>query len=191
MMNEDIFWQLIEQSQNAQNSNFETQCVTLTELLTPYEPAEIITFENILRAKIEEASNFKVMAATFVVCSYISDDTYEDFRAWLVGQGKEKFYKAIKDPNYICDFLRPKQAEELGGEFMLFVAVNAYLEKTDTDDEDAFYEMIDHPDEKEVSQKWPDNKEQYRKLFPRLFDMFWNQERMEELLNRDEEEEED
>lgn len=187
MMNESLFWQLIDEARKAPNSNFETQCVTLTELLLSYSPEEIVIFENILRDKIEEASNFKIMAATFVVCSYISDDTYEDFRAWLVGQGHDNFYKAIKDPNYICDFLKPAQTDDLGGEYMLFVAINAYLEKTNTDDEEAFYELIDHPDEKIIKQEWPENKDQYRKLFPRLFDTFWNQERMEALLKRDEE----
>ena len=186
-MNEDTFWQLIDKAKAARNSNFETQCVTLTELLTPFSGDEIIGFEHVLREKIEEASSFPIMAASFVVCSYISDDTYEDFRAWLVGQGKEDFYKTLKDPNEICRFLKPAEAAELGGEYMLFVAVNAYLEKTDSDDEEAFYELIRHPEEKEIAQRWPESKNEYRKMFPALFDKFWNQERMEALLKRDEE----
>jgi len=186
-MNETTFWQLIDKARAGRNSNFETQCVTLTELLTPYSEEDIISFEHILREKIEEASSFPVMAAAFVVCSYISDDTYEDFRAWLVGQGKENFYKAIKDPNEICGFLKPADTEELGGEYMLFVAINAYLEKTDSEDEEAFYELIKHPEEKEITQEWPETKDAYRKMFPRLFDKFWNQERMEALLKQDEE----
>ncbi len=50
-MTEDIFWQLIEKARTANNSNFETQCVTLTELLTPYSEKDIISFEHILREK--------------------------------------------------------------------------------------------------------------------------------------------
>lgn len=186
-MNENVFWQLIEKAKAEPNSNFETQCVTLTELLLAYSEEDIIRFEHILREKIEEASSFPVMAASFVVCSYISDDTYEDFRAWLVGQGKDNFYKTLENPNEICKFLKPADAGDLGGEFMLFVAINAYLEKTNSDDEEAFYELIKHPEEKEVVQRWPESKEEYRKMFPALFDKFWNQQRMEELLKRDEE----
>lgn len=187
-MNEQIFWELIDKAIKAPNSNFETQCVTLTELLAPYAEQDIISFEHILREKIEEASSWPVMAATFVVCSFISDDTYEDFRAWLVGQGKDNFYKAIKDPNTIREFLTPKQAEDMGGEYMLFVGANAWLEKTGKDDEEEFYRLIEHPDEKEVLQNWPESKEEYRKLFPELYDIFWNEERIQKRLEEAEEE---
>jgi hypothetical protein len=129
------------------------------------------------------------MAATFVVCSFISDDTYEDFRAWLVGQGKENFGKVLRDPNEICNIIKPARDLELDGEYMLFVAVNAYLEKTGTDDEEAFYEMIEHPHEKEIEQKWPESKNEYRKLFPRLYDAFWNEDRIQQKLEEAEEEE--
>jgi hypothetical protein len=188
-MNEQIFWELIDKARKAPNSNFETQCVTLTELLEAYSPEDIVAFEHILREKIEEASSWPVMAATFVVCSFISDDTYEDFRAWLVGQGKENFYKAIKDPNEINNFLTAKEALELGGEYMLFVGANAWLEKTGKDDEEEFYGLIEHPDEKEVEQKWPETKEDYRKLFPKLYDTFWNEARIQQRLEEAEEEE--
>lgn len=189
-MNEQIFWELIDQARKAPNSNFETQCVTLTELLTAHTTEDIIAFEHLLRQKIEQASSWPVMAATFVVCSFISDDTYEDFRAWLVGQGKDNFNKAIKDPNTICDFLKPHEARDLGGEYMLFVAANAYLDKLGKDDEEEFYELIEHPDEKEIVQKWPETKDAYRKLFPRLYDTFWNEQRIQERLEEAEEEEE-
>jgi len=189
-MNEQIFWELIDKARKIPAGNFETQCVNLTELLTEELSAEeIVAFEHILREKIEEASTWTIMAATFVVCSFISDDTYEDFRAWMVGQGKENFYKILRDPNEICNIVKPSRDLELGGEFMLFAAVNAYLDKTDSDDEDAFYEMIEHPDEKEIVQKWPESKNDYRKMFPQLYDTFWNEDRIQQKLEEAEEEE--
>ena len=188
-MNEQIFWELIDKARAANNSNFETQCVTLTELLAPNAASDIIAFEHILREKIEEASTWPVMAATFVVCSFISDDTYEDFRAWLVGQGKTNFYKALQDPNEICAFLTPKEALDMGGEYMLFVAANAWLEKTGTDDEEEFYKLIEHPDEKEVKQQWPESKKEYRSMFPKLYDTFWNEDRIQKRLEEAEEDE--
>lgn len=190
-MTQDIFWQLIDKARAATNINFETQCVTLTELLTPYNKEDIIDFEHILREKIEEASSFEIMAATFLVCSFISDDTYEDFRAWLVGQGKDNFYKAIKNPDDVADMLSKKQAQNLGGEFMLFVAVNAYLEKTGSDDDEAFYQLIEHPEEKEIKQQWPESKAEYRKILPHLFDKFWDEDRIAAKLKEAEENGED
>ncbi len=127
------------------------------------------------------------MAATFLVCSFISDDTYEDFRAWLVGQGMANFYKAIENPDVVATLLTKEQARDLGGQYMLFVAVNAYLEQTGTDDDEAFYQLIEHPDEKEIVQQWPESKEAYRKILPALFDKFWDEERIAAKLKEAEE----
>ena len=181
-MNEQIFWELIDKARAANNSNFETQCVTLTEILGEYSEADIIAFEHILREKIEEASSWPIMAATFVVCSFISDDTYEDFRAWMVGQGKDNFYKILRDPNEICNLVKPSAAMDLDGEYMLFVAANAWLEKTGKENEEEFYELIEHPEEKEIKQKWPESKKEYRNMFPKLYDTFWNEDRIQQRL---------
>ncbi len=181
-MNEQIFWELIDKSKNAAPTHFETQCVTLTELLIPYDERDIIEFEHILRAQIERANTWPIMAASFVVCSFISDDTYEDFRAWIVGQGKENFDKILRDCNEITNLTTPGKAKDLGGEFMLFVAVNAYLEKLNQDDEEAFYELIMHPEEKVVNQQWPETKNEFRKMFPKLYDTFWNEARIQQKL---------
>jgi hypothetical protein len=126
----------------------------LTDELLKYSEQDIISFENIMREKMETASSFPVLAATFIVCSYINDDVYEDFRAWLVAQGKANFEKAIKDPNEICSFLSREQASDLGGVYMLFVAANAFVEKTGKTEEE-FYDLVTYPEEKELEQKWP------------------------------------
>jgi len=190
-MNESIFWELIDKARKAAPLDFETRCAHLTDLLAEHHTAEeIVAFEHILREKIEEASSWPVMAATFVVCSFISDDTYEDFRAWMVGQGKDNFNKILRDPNEVCNLVKPSRQLDLKGDRMLFVAINAYLEKTGTDDEEAFYELIEHPEEKKIDQRWPESKNDYRKLFPRLFDAFWNEDRIREKLEEAEEDDE-
>lgn len=125
------------------------------------------------------------MAASFVVCSFISDDTYEDFRAWLVGQGKDNFEKVLKNPNHICNLIKPGQVKEMGGEHMLFVAINAYLERNDVQGEEEelkFYDLIPIVAEQEVKQAWPESKNEFRKMFPQLFDTFWNEDRIKEKL---------
>lgn len=184
-MNEAIFWEIIAKSRAAINTNFETQCVSITELLMEYSEEDIVAFEHILRQQIERANTWNMMAASFVVCSFISDDTYEDFRAWVVGQGQENFEKILRNPNHICTLIKPGQVKEMGGEHLLFSAINAYLEKIDSDDENdeiAFYDKIPLVEEKVIIQKWPESKNEYRKLFPQLFDMFWNEDRIKAKL---------
>jgi hypothetical protein len=184
-MNEQLFWEIIEKTKSPLHSNFETQCVLISEALLEYTPEDIITFEHILRQQLERANTFHMMAASFVVCSFLSDETYEDFRAWCIGQGKNTFEKILKDSSEICNILKPGQVKAMGGEHLLFSAINAYLEKTDTEGEEAeiaFYDKIPVVEEKEIEQKWPESKNDFRKMFPRLFDTFWNEDRIREQL---------
>ena len=60
-----------------------------------------------------------------------SDDGFMDFRAWLVGQGKEVYLSALKDPDTLADF--DLQGECLC-ESMGYVASRAYEEKTEGGD---------------------------------------------------------
>lgn len=181
-MNETAFWHIIELSKGNPTLSFETQCVIMSDELMAHTPEEIITFEHILRQKMELANTWPLMAASFVVCSFISDEIFEDFKAWIVGQGKTNFEKIIKDPNHICQILTPNLAKNLQGEHMLYVAANAYLEKINADDEAAFYDLIPAVVSKEVKTKWPETKNDFRKLFPKLYDTFWNEKRIQERI---------
>lgn len=184
-MNEQIFWDIIANSRQVMHTNFESQCAHISTLLLAYKEEEIIGFEQILCEQLEKANTWPMMAASFVVCSFISEETYEDFRAWTIGQGKDNFEKIVRDPNEICKLISPKQVKEMGGEHLLFAALNAYMEKINAEEEEdeiAFFEKINKPDEKEIEQAWPESKNAYRKLFPQLFDTFWNEDRIKELL---------
>lgn len=195
MMNEQIFWDIIDQSRKSINTNFETQCVNISEILMEYSEEDIVEFEHQLRLQIEKANTWPLMAASFVVCSFISDDVYEDFRAWVVGQGKANFDKILKNPNAICELIKPGQVSEMGGEYLLFAAVNAYLEKIGSTDEDedqiTFFKKIPHVDELAIEQHWPESKNELRKMFPQLFDTFWNEKRINELIDFAESEDDD
>src|SRR5262245_43894761 len=74
----------------------------LTAKLKALAPGEIIGFQNTLQRKLRDAYTFPVLAANFIIQSYTSDDVFEDFRAWLVSQGQERFESAVSDPESIC-----------------------------------------------------------------------------------------
>lgn len=179
-MNEDLFWELIDKARTGYENNFDQFCSALTDLLRILTIDDIILFKNILSVKINEASNFKMLMANFIIYSYTSDNVFEDFRAWLVGQGKINFYKALQNPDNICDFLEREDTEELSGESLLFVSTNAFTEKTNRTEKE-FNDLITFVNDSEFDINWPDSKMKYRDAMPRLFDKFWNQERINEI----------
>ena len=172
-MTEDRFWQLIKDARHGDDFY-----ATLRETLTNESADDIISFQNILRRKLVDAYTFPVLMANFVIQSYVSDDVFEDFRAWLVTQGRERFESALTNPDSICDWFVRDDVDGIDGETMLLICQNAYEQYGD---EDEFFEHLHYPPEPTVNQDWPDDKDGFRDQCPRLVDNFWNQERIKEL----------
>jgi hypothetical protein len=122
-----------------------------------------------------------LLAANFIIQSYVSDDVFEDFRAWLVSHGRERFEAAVSDPESICDWLERSEVDDIRGETMLLVAQRAYEAHGD---EEEFAARIVHPRTPKLKQDWPENADGYRKRWPRLVEKFWNLERIRELHRR-------
>jgi hypothetical protein len=169
---EDRFWSLIESARPARSVS-----TALTVALKKLSAAEIIGFENTFRRKLADAYVFPLLAANFVIGSYVSDDVFEDFRAWLISQGRQRFKAALSDPESICDWLDRKDVDrvDMVGESMLFIAQNAYKPYGDGD---KFYAETDYPRQPPLKQQWPNSKAEFRKRYPRLVDKFWNQSRI-------------
>jgi hypothetical protein len=175
-MKEDRFWKLIEGAR--QEDDF---IVALTTSLKELSADDIIGFQNVLHHQIVDACKFPLLAANFIIQSYVSDDVFEDFRAWLLSQGRERFVAAVADPESICDWLERSEVDDIDGQSVLLAAQRAYEEHGD---EEEFAARIVHPREPKLKQAWPDNVEGYKMRWPRLVDKFWNLERIRELHRR-------
>jgi hypothetical protein len=173
-MTEDIFWQLIEKAKKSSKDDFGASCENLTEYLIEYSVDDIISFDNILSKKIKQATTYEMLLACFIINSYISDDTFEYFCCWLVGQGKKDYDTAVDDPNHFCNLLEKGDEKNQNGEYLTTVAVQAFEEKTHKDS-DEFYDRLEYYEEPEIRRLTTIDKEDYRKTLPLLFDKFWNQ----------------
>ena len=174
------FGRIIEETRREAKHCVERQAELLRGALAELSVREILSFEEHLRAKLRRAYTFDLMAAAFIIKSYISDDTFEDFRAWLVAQGKEQFERAVKAPESIAEFLDRDDLEDVQGEALLTCAMAAYERKTGRGVEE-FLRNVKAEGDPGVKQDWPETKAKFRERYPVLFDKFWNQERVAEL----------
>ena len=92
-MDEDRFWLIVNKISNNTICN-----INLTK-------DEVLKFHTALEEKLVESYRFSLMEICFVICSYISDDIFEEFQAYLILKGKEKFHTIIKDPEAIVNWL--------------------------------------------------------------------------------------
>lgn len=174
-MDNNEFWRHIDQASKSKDFHAE-----LKSSLCAVGLSEIISFKNILLAKLVEANTLPLLVANFVISSYVSDDGFESFRAWLMSCGSNKFLAAISDPETISEWLDEIDIDDLGaGDDLLYVPDEAYVELGGNEKD--FLKKIIFPSEPEVQVCWPEDKIEFQKQYPRLVTKFWNQERIEDL----------
>jgi hypothetical protein len=172
-MIERNFWIIIEESSLRRQSGFDLQ-----DILSKLSKSEIVAFENNLQMLIARAGVFRLLAACFVIESYVSDDSFRNFRAWLVSKGKSKYEAAIEDPESIADWLEIDEIEDIDGSELFSAAQNAYMTYGPVEE---FHRRILQLNDPVIKQDWPESKNEFKSLYPRLVAKFWNQELINEL----------
>ena len=171
----DGFWLLVEQSRGSDAERAQA----LTDSLTSLGKDEIVDFENHLNRSVSQLMSFDHLAAHFMIQSYTSDDTFRDFQAWLVMQGRERFENAQKNVSSIADWLDRDSVEDIDGSVYVTLASSAY--ELAGGDEDDFYDQVEFPDDVDFEMDWPESPEGFETRWPTLYRKFWNAERIREL----------
>lgn len=109
-----------------------------------------------------------------------SDDGFDYFRFWLIVQGQKVFYNALENADTLCDVfseLEDPEGDDYPEQEDLNYAVQKVLEER-TGDEDFFYTVEENyllPQyTHKIELEWEeDNEESIRKVCPRTFDKWW------------------
>lgn len=101
LMEEQMFWQIVSEAKSNSNNNFDTQCQLLTDYLTKLTGQEIIQFNRTFEFLMAKTYSFRLWEPVYSLNGGCSDDCFEYFRSWLIGQGKNKFYWTIKYPRLL------------------------------------------------------------------------------------------
>ncbi|XGV97337.1 MAG: DUF4240 domain-containing protein [Leptolyngbya sp. BL-A-14] len=102
-MTEDQFWELIARSRE-HGSDSADQAVKLASLLSSLPPREILAFEHLFFAKRAESYRWDLWGVvTLVQGGFCSDDSFEDFRLWLICQGRQAYENALANPETVLD----------------------------------------------------------------------------------------
>lgn len=175
-MNEEKFWRLVESSGSPDDCYPKEQCERITERLTGKSKEELVAFANIHRELLCKVYSWPMIKACFVIFSYISDDVFEDFRNWVILNGKQRFYETLENPDNISNYIQVQDpVEEVTGEALLYVCDEAW----DGDIEDLEEEYA-YPEEKLIEDDWPSEAELKRE-FPKLYGQFWDEENVRML----------
>ena len=100
----DAFWTLLAQAKAACDGSQRAAVYWLTERLAAMGPEQALNFHSIIHGYMELADKYGLWnAATLIHEDGCYIDGFEDFRAWLIFQGKETYLSALKDPDSLAD----------------------------------------------------------------------------------------
>lgn len=104
-MTPDEFWLAINEARN--HATTDTKIPSLLEAQLAKESlAHIVSFEEQLHARFNEAYDAKLWVAAGVILGNCSDDSFTDFRGWLIAQGRDVFLAAVRYSDTLANIVR-------------------------------------------------------------------------------------
>ena len=166
LMDEEIFWKIIKNSKDNSNGDFEEQQEELAKELRKLTPDEIILFGNRFRYYRGQANTWELWGAIYIIHGGCGDDSFNDFREWVIGQGKDFYYKTIQDPETLID-LDAVTINEIEWEGLGYVYSDVFKELTGQEMEYTYKENYET-----TGQEWEEENDDLNNMFPKLYDKY-------------------
>jgi hypothetical protein len=170
------FWRLIEESREFDQAEW------LTEVLAQKGLKEVLDFEFLFQELMNASYQSRLWGAAFILMGGCSDDAFDYFRGWLIGQGEKTFNKVMKDPEFLAEYINEDNLDDEGfpqNEELLSVGLDAYthIKTGDVEWNDNIYDqLVEALDKKglqpvtEIEFDW--EEDDLESLFPVLWDRF-------------------
>lgn len=102
VMSKDSFWNLIAEVKAACGQDQDKYMDTLKARLKELGSDHAQDFHDIVHAYERLAYKYGLWSASGLM-GHATDDGFMDFLAWLISQGKEAYFAALKDPDSLAD----------------------------------------------------------------------------------------
>lgn len=161
LYSEDLFWQVIERSLQCSSGDFDRQQECLARELQTMSPEDLIRFENRFAHFRGEANTWELWGAIYLIRGGCGDDSFHDFREWVIGQGKLFYHKTISDPSSLVE-LDPRYFD-VDWEGLGYVPLSVFKDLTGVDMPYSFPENTETRGE-----EWSEEGEDLQRMFPAL-----------------------
>ena len=175
-MTHDEFWDIIADSRRDfdpdrrngnmyLHGNMYLQAERLKQLLTPMPADEVQAFDRVFRQLFFDAFKWDLWAAAYIIGGGCCDDSFMDFRFWLISMGREVYEAAMVDAESLADVAAAPGIELTFFEAFGYIAAGVLEEKGAS----VPAEPYPHP-EKPTGERWPHEEDPMR--LPKLWARF-------------------
>ncbi|CAM5383183.1 hypothetical protein SSPIM334S_05873 [Streptomyces spiroverticillatus] len=131
VMDETEFWEIVDSTRAAAEGDPEDHADLLVERLLQRDPDSVLDFARHFEVRYNRAYRWDLWGAAVVMMGGASDDAFDYFRCWLIGQGREVFEGALHEPDDLAGLLDDFDDEIDGdGEELGYAADEAYEQLT-------------------------------------------------------------
>jgi hypothetical protein len=102
-MDHQHFWALIEAAKTSTGGDCEAQTAQLVAALRHGPVDEILDWDRIHAELRVESYRWDLWGAAYLINGGCSDDGFDYFRGWLLGQGQALWEAALADPDSLAD----------------------------------------------------------------------------------------
>jgi uncharacterized protein DUF4240 len=173
------FWALVEETRG---DDCEEHASRLTARLRALPSDEIVAFQRVYDQLMDESYRWDLWGAAYLVNGGCSDDGFDYFRGWLVGQGRATWEAVLRDPDALAahPLLQDPDWEafedDLSCEDLMGAAFDAYEAVTGEDiyqaatTEAALGAAGEPSSNKPAGEHWDfDDLDEMRRRYPRLW----------------------
>jgi len=171
------FWALVADTRNlaateGPESVVEEHVGTLTAALEGLSDDDVRGFYKELRAARARANRWDLWAAAYLALGGASDDSFLDFRNWLISHGQETYERVLADPDSVADLTWDEDENDFGAAEGWAYAPLEVLEERGFDEDDLDDEDDDLDDQfgEPSGEPFPeDDDDWFAARFPRLW----------------------
>jgi hypothetical protein len=102
-MDRGQFWALIEAAKAAGGGDCPAQTAQLVATLREESVDEVLAWDHIHGALMVESYGWDLWGAGYLITGGCSDDGFDYFRSWLLGQGQAIWQAVLADPDSLAD----------------------------------------------------------------------------------------
>jgi hypothetical protein len=166
LLSEDKFWKIIETSFNNSGGDFGQQKEELSKELHKLPLQDLILFGNRFSQLRGNAYTWELWGAIYIIHGGCGDDSFMDFRDWVISQGKDFYYNTLSNPESLVNI--EQNRIDIDWEGMGYIPLSVFAERTQQEIPSEFEE--NH----EISgEEWKEDSDDLKKKFPVLWTKYY------------------
>jgi hypothetical protein len=166
-MDDNTFWSIVDSAVSPNKAESDYNYDKLENRLRQMSAEEILGFGAAMQRAVNDACDWKLWGAAYLINGGCSDDGFEYFRGWLIAQGSAIYRQALFDPDSLADYIKSyKGSSPIEDEDLLAAPWMIFKEKTGSGDGyETGVEFVPEP----TGENWDfDDDEQMKRRLPKL-----------------------